>query len=442
MKRILGALVISASCLVAVPPGALADVMRESTGARRESLDKMELQAFPAVWDGLAAWSGGDPLKAAELSGKPALIVNWASWNAGSVRGLAMAQKVADKYSAKGLIVVGIHHANGWETAADAAKAKGITFRLAHDKDGAYRKALSIDHEPEYYVIDRAGHLRYAAVSAGSVDEAVEEVVTETAAQAGDVPKIKADREAAATAQGKRTTAIRTDFELQSLPPVPPGYLPPGENAYKDVKWPSMEKELGKTWGLLDNDGKALEPKSAFQPIVWYPKRPETTGRVQVIYFWHPDLNITYSGVMNSMDQLQEQHQRDIAITGALIGLKVLKGENNNGSQNTDEETFEKLKKKYDNFVSNRKYSHALGVDIAMTCLAGLNAQNGGQKFPVPGAMIVSSDGTIRWMGWTYDNLGRMTADFRAALDKAIENDPGVRARRAADRAYIENRKR
>jgi len=268
------------------------------------------------------------------------------------------------------------------------------------------------------------------------VDEAVAEVVAETAAAAGDVPKIRKDREAQAAAKGRMTGSIRENFDLQSLPAVPPGYSPQPEKAYKDAWWPSIEKELGKSFGLLDQDGKHLEPKLAFQPTIWYPKKPEVQGRVQVIYFWHPDLHQTYSPVMDQMDLLQEQHLRDLAVVGALIGEKVLNPEKQNSQQTEGEDEFAKLKRKYEGFVKSRTYSHTIAVDLAMTCLASMNAQNGSRSFPVPGAMIVSTDGTIRWMGSTN------SPDFKSALDKVLSNDPGIKKRRALDREYIENRKK
>jgi peroxiredoxin len=436
MKRFASVLVVAASGLLPLTALAAGDVLRDSTGTRRVELDKMELQAFPAVWEGLTVWANGEPVKAADFSGKPALVVNWATWNPASVRSLSVAQRMADQFAAQGLIVIGVHHAQGWDTAEKVAKERGAKFPIVHDSAGAYRKALKIDHEPQYFVIDRAGHLRYASVAAGSVEEAVSEVVAETSAAAGDVPQIRKDREAQAAAKGRMTGSIRENFELQSLPAVPPGYSPQPEKAYKDAKWPTIEKELGKNFGLLDQDGKNLEPKLAFQPTIWYPKKPETQGRVQVIYFWHPDLHMTYSPVMNQMDLLQEQNLRDLAVIGALIGEKVLNPEKQNSQQAESEDEFAKLKKKYEGFVKSRTYAHTLAVDLTMTCLASLNTQNGSRNFPVPGAMIVSTDGTIRWMGWTN------SPDFRSALDRVLSSDPGIRKRRALDREYIENKKK
>jgi thiol-disulfide isomerase/thioredoxin len=433
MKRLASILVIAASCLS--PAFSVGDVLRESSGQRRATLDAMELQAFPPVWENLSTWANGDPVKAADLSGKPALVVNWASWKEASVRALPLAQRMADKFGAQGLVVVGIHHPQGWDAAEKTAKDRGAKFAIAHDKDSGYRKALKIDHDPEYFIIDRAGHLRYASVAAGSVEEALAEVVGETAAAAGDVPKIRKDRDEQARLAGRRTAGIGTEFDLSTLPPVPPGYAQPSEQAYKDVKWPKVEKELGKTFGLLDQDGKALEPKLAFAPTIWHPRKPESTGRLQVIYFWHPEVHVSYSTAMPQMDRLQEQHLRDLAVVGALIGEKVLDPEKAN-QQQSEEENFEKLKKKYEGFIASRRYSHALAVDLPATCLQSLTNQSGQRNFPVPGAMIVSTDGTIRWMGWIN------SSDFRSALDRMLANDPGVQKRRKLDDDYIATHKK
>ncbi|MEX2219567.1 MAG: TlpA disulfide reductase family protein [Phycisphaerales bacterium] len=445
MKRLFSLVAVAALGLTPVLATA-ADVVRDSTGDRRVALDKLELRPFPAVWDGLTDWTGGEPLKSGDLDGKPALLVNWASWNAGSVRALATAQRMAEKFGGQGLIVVGIHHPQGWDGAAEAAKSRGVTFPIALDKDGAYRKALVVVREPEFYVMDRAGHLRYATVAAGSVEEAVAEVTSEDAAKAGDVPRILRERAELATAQGKRMVDIRTNFELQTLPAVPPGYLAPDEAAYKGAagsnKWPRIETEIGKAFGILNQDGKNTEPKLGFEPVAWHPRKPETAGRLQVIYFWHPEVHLSYNNVLENMDTLQEQLQRDIAITGAIIGEKVLDPQKAQSQvQTTPEEEFDKLRKKWEGFVKSRKYSHALAVDLAATCLSGLNTQQGGGKFPLPGALIASTDGTIRWIGWTMDFSGRWDADFRAALDKCIASDPGVQLRKKLDRQFIEKKR-
>src|SRR5204863_1210080 len=132
---------------------------------------------------------------------------------------------MADKFGPQGLIVLGVHGPQGWADAPKVAQERGAKFLLAHDAQGDFRNALRIDHDPEYYLVDRAGHLRYAAISSVSVEEACNEVTTETPAQANDLPRLLKERADLAMATGKRTTDIRSQIDLSTLPPVPPGYV-------------------------------------------------------------------------------------------------------------------------------------------------------------------------------------------------------------------------
>lgn len=440
-----------AACLAVVPmvwaaEGALAqrEIVRESSGQRRAELDRMELQPFPAVWDALGDWAWGRAVRPAELSGKPVLFVNWAQWHPTAGRALALGQQMAEKFGPQGLVVIGVHHPVGWEGAAEAAAARGARFPIVHDRDGAYRRALKVAHEPEYYIMDRAGHLRYASVAGGSLEAACAEVVAETVEQAGDVPRIRRQREEEARRKTELTRNIRTEFDLRSLPPVPPGYNPPPPAAYDQVRearlWPrpqSMNRDLARAWGLLDQNDKPLEPKLNFQPLHWFPRRPEMTGRVLVIYYWHPDVHLSYARAMPEMDLLQEQNLRDLVVIGAMIPLRLIDPNRaRSGVGQPDEETFERLQAKWESFTRARQYSHALAVDMEGTSVGTGSQMTGMQNFPVPGGIIVSTDGTIRWVG------GLGTVDFRSALDAVLANDPGVQARRAADQAFIENLER
>ena len=47
---------------------------------------------------------------------------------------------------------------------------------------------------------------------------------------------------------------------------------------------------------------------------------------------------------------------------------------------------------------------------------------------------VIDADGIIRWIGFVN------STGFKYAVDTVLANDPAVQARRAADRAYIENK--
>jgi hypothetical protein len=422
--------------LALASPALQADIIRDSAGQHRAELDRMELQAFPAdAWSKLSNWTGGEAVSASTTGGKPVLIVTWASWNQPSLRALGTVQRMTDRFGKDGLIVVGAHHQQGWDEAAQTLKDRGGSFPIAHDSALEFRKALNARHEPSFYLIDRAGHLRYAAVTAASVEEACTELMAETAEQAADVPSIRRKRAEEDAAKGRRTVEIRPEMNLAGLPAVPPGFNMPAEAAFKHVGWPKVDETLGKDYGLIDQNGKKVEPKLNFTPHGFHPARPELQGRAIVIYLWNPDMLESYSTTMPQMDQLQQKYSRDLAVIGALVPVRTLDAQRNQGQE--DQEPADKLMKRYQAFASSRAFKHTLAADLAGSAMASLGGSQGGStKFPIPGAMIVSTDGVIRWVGATN---GR---GFEYAVDTILASDPGIRARRAADRAFIENAKR
>lgn len=429
LPRVLTIAALSA-CLLASSAPAL-DIVRESTPHRAE-LDRMELTNFQAeAWSKLTAWANGEALTAVSMDGKPVLIMTWASWHPASLKTLSIAQNAMTRYGPQGLIVVGVHNQQGWDNAASQAKTRNLSFPIAHDSAGEFRKVLKIDHDPMFYLIDRAGHLRYAAIASGSVEEACAKLVGETKEQASDVPRIRKEEEDARAGLQRRTSEINKTVDLSSLPPVPPGYIQPQANFYKIVEWPKLDLEEGKKYGLIDQtSNKFVEKKLAFSPASYYPTKPETQGRAIVIYIWHPDIPESYQRSMPQMDLLQQQYQRDLAVIGAAIPLRTLLPQRQ-AQPGEEEETAARLAVKYASFISSRHYKHALAADVSGSSLSSVTS-SGSDGFPIPGAMVVSSDGVIRWVGSTN------SSNFKYAIETIVAVDPAVRARREADRKFIE----
>lgn len=55
----------------------------------------------------------------------------------------------------------------------------GITWPVAHDKEGKTMKAFACDSFPDYCVIDRKGVLRFCDLANSEVDKAVEALLKE-----------------------------------------------------------------------------------------------------------------------------------------------------------------------------------------------------------------------------------------------------------------------
>ena len=92
------------------------------------------------------------------------------------------------------------------KSVADAVVAQSdagrITFPFAEDKDSKFRNALKADQDPNIYLVDRSGNVRYAQVDTSSMEEGAAYLVKETAEQAADYPKQLVKR--AAEADKKR----------------------------------------------------------------------------------------------------------------------------------------------------------------------------------------------------------------------------------------------
>jgi hypothetical protein len=428
MKRVVP--LIAAFCLAALPLSA--DVVRTATGQRRVELDKMELQAFPSeAWGKLSGWTGGDAITPTSSKDKPILIMTWASWHPASLKALALAQKMADVYGGQGLIVVGVHHQNGWADAPEAAKSRGAKFTLALDTAGEFRKAIKSDHDPDFYVIDRAGHLRFASIASQSLDEACSTVVTETAQAAADLPNQLRTKAASEAAASQKIETVRS--ALEKMPAVPPSFTKPGDDAYKEATWPKIGEKEGKDYGLTDSESKPLSPKFAFAPQGYFPSKPETVGRVTVCYLWNPEILTSFDKVLPMMDQLQVSMARDLAVIGAVVPAGKLDTSRQLQFGQTAEPP-EKMVAKVKEFMATRTFRHTLAADASASSLAGM-AGMGSIHPSIPFVLIVSSDGLVRWAG------NPTTADFRYALESVLANDPGVAARRAADQKYLREAK-
>lgn len=412
--------------------------LRESTGQRLAELEKMELLPFPAAnWALLSDWANGDALTPAATDGNVVLIVTWANWNPASTKILPMVQRLAADNEAKGLVVVGVHHNDGWEGAADAAKKAGVTFRYAHDAKNAFRAAIKVDSDPDFYLIDRAGQLRYADIQTQSVTSAVNELVAETREQAADVPSGLKKQQAEEDAAAKRTGSIRQGFDLAALPEMDVPKQP--AEAYASAKWPARFKEF-ETGQLRIQEFnytgqaeiKVLELPKVANGVRWFDSAPPMNGRAIVVYFWSPNVPASYTDIQPMMDQLQKEKGRDIAVIGDVIP----KGADANAYTQTSADENEKARVKFLEMVetarTKRQYDHANIVDPDKSLLAVLlGSNNNNQAVPFPLAAIFSSDMNLRWIGPPSDSR------FRTALEQVLRVDPAVQARRAAEQEYI-----
>ncbi len=370
----IAAVTLSAGSLAAEPT-----IRLEGSGNARERLDAMSFKPMdPALLSDLSDWTGGPALTPQEMSGKVVMFVTFASWYKTSHDALRVAQSLNSKLGDKGLIVIGVHHKEGFPKAAEVVKAEGAEFRYAHDTKGDFRQALISRQDPDFYFVDRAGRMRFADVETSSVEAAAEMLVAETAEQAAAAaPK---PSEAAHDQAGEDGGGAGN-------------YKQPPADAYKAAKWP--QHHAAGELSAKDFQGKPLpKPLGAEK---YLEKAPDRTGKVTVIDFWAtwcPPCRMA----MPKLDDLQKQQKADLVVIGI-----------------SDEP-----ESKVRSFIKQHPHSYPQAVDTTRAINSALGIQG------IPHVVVLSSDGIIRWQG------NPLEPTFPSIVADVIKADPGVAARRAA----------
>jgi len=111
-----------------------------------------------------ASWLNGPPLEAAALRGRPVLVEFWTSECSNCLASLPWMQRVAARYRAQGLAIVGVHTPElGIERdpahVRDAVRRLGIEYPVMLDADYSYWRALDNHYWPAFYLYDPAGRL-------------------------------------------------------------------------------------------------------------------------------------------------------------------------------------------------------------------------------------------------------------------------------------------
>jgi thiol-disulfide isomerase/thioredoxin len=397
-------------------------VIREGEGARRTALNAKERKPFDATaWAKLSDWQNGTALTATLTAGKPVLIVTWTDYLPASKRASAVATKVAEKFAKDGLVVVLVHSDKDWASAAKPKSPEGATLLVAHDKGDAFRKALNVDGDPDFYVIDRAGQLRFADVSANSVEAAVDLVAKESANDAGAINTTLADRAKQVEREALRSQALNHQLDLTKIPELP--FPAPAEADYEKAKWPKRPLDESK---VNEDRNAEMEAKLVSLPETgWYPSKPNFKGRAILIYEWHPLIR-AFNTFMPDFDQIQKEYGRDLVVVGLLS-----KVENFNGVKfTTKENSPEELKKGFDRMVKDYNIQHyiAMSPDYSpYTTVTGESSQ------PVPSVTLLSTDMRARY--WNHPEKSRTS--LRAALLSVIQHDPGIIARRKVEEEWI-----
>jgi len=404
------------------------DPNRKGAGENRTKLTAMERTPFDwTLLTKLSDWKNGAAPSAASLDGKVVLVVTYSDWYRPAARALAIARRAVEAHGKDGLVVIAAHNPEGWKDAAKPEAPAGTTMLLAYDEKGDFRKALLSTQDPNFYLIDRAGQLRFADVANESVEEAIQFLVAEKRDDAANINKLEADAKRAKAVQDSKTSSINNQSDvLRTLPEV--AFPAPAPAAYTEAKWPKLPVD--------ERGASAAESHKVTLPNAgWSPAQPPLAGRAVLLYFWNPGLPASYDQMQRHADLMQRQYQRDLVVVGVLTDFASF---GQRDDKLTDEErakkalTPETALKRIQEFQTARKYEHAMVVDLAGSVLKTITSQT---EIPLPYVAVLSSDGMTRWWGF----IG--SPEARGALDRVLEVDPGVQARRKSEAEYLRNTK-
>jgi len=370
------------------------EIKREGSGERRLMLNKMELKAAATdLWAGLSNWTGGPALTSEATKGKVVVVLTWAAWHPVSQQALNRAQSLVETFGKDGVIVVAAHDARRFEDGVKLGKEKAAGVLMAQDEKGVFRKALSSEQDPNFYVIDRAGQMRFADIETGSVEAAVKLLVAETAETAAMAPKKLADVQSAAAAAAGKTRAVAGNATARAV-----RFAMPDATAYERAAWPAKnEKDLNAT----NKQGEKLPGADTFgQRELWITEKPTLAGKIMVLDFWAVWCG-PCKAAMPMLDDLQAKNRDDLAIIGIA-------------GQGEEMKVVERYLQGH-----TSSYYHCYDGKQVIYNAMSISA--------IPHVVVVSTDGVIRWQGNPH------SAAFRKAVELAIAVDPGVNARKRAE---------
>ena len=99
----------------------------------------------------------GDPVRLADLRGRPVIVNFWASWCAPCVEEFPLLREAAETHAADGLALVGIVYQDRSEAARDFMARFGAEWPAVMDPGGAVAARYGIYGPPETFFIDRSG---------------------------------------------------------------------------------------------------------------------------------------------------------------------------------------------------------------------------------------------------------------------------------------------
>lgn len=124
----------------------------------------------------------GNPVRLADLRGRPVIVNFWASSCPPCIEEFPLLRQAVERHADEGLVVVGIVYRDGSEAARDFMARNGGTWVAAMDPGERVAQAYGVLGPPETFFIGRDGTIvarQFGQFSAASLDEKVAAIIGE-----------------------------------------------------------------------------------------------------------------------------------------------------------------------------------------------------------------------------------------------------------------------
>ena len=88
-------------------------------------------------------------------------------------------KKLHQENKDKGLVLIGVHSKSGSDKMEAFVEEQGIDYPVAVDREDKTMEAYGGNSYPDYFVIDRAGNLRFADLANSELERAVATLLAE-----------------------------------------------------------------------------------------------------------------------------------------------------------------------------------------------------------------------------------------------------------------------
>lgn len=139
---------------------------------RRRQIASLENQPAPS-WTVEQWLNTEEPMSVEGLKGNLVLVVTWATWCGNCKAAVPTINELQNKYSGRGLVVIGVCAQRGHEKMAETVKTLGIRYPVAADTSGKTIQDYRVDGYPDYYLIGRDGSMLAADIKNGNIEDVI-----------------------------------------------------------------------------------------------------------------------------------------------------------------------------------------------------------------------------------------------------------------------------